>query len=132
VVVAAVTGIGTLAAGQAERVFGGKDDGRIVIDEVAGQLLTLAPLVPLRADLSARAAGEWLGVSPFFWLAVTGFVAFRVLDVWKPGPVRWVQRFSGGPGVMADDLLAGAIGAVALAVLAVGVVGLASPGGGGS
>ncbi|MFP6622883.1 MAG: phosphatidylglycerophosphatase A, partial [Myxococcota bacterium] len=48
---------------------------------------------------------------------VTGFVVFRVLDIWKPGPVRWAeQRFEGGLGVMADDLLAGVIGGLLLTV----------------
>jgi phosphatidylglycerophosphatase A len=124
--VVAVTAVGTAAAGPAERALGRKDDGRIVIDEVAGQLLTLAPLVPLRESLQVA---HWLHFSPFLWLAVTGFVAFRVLDVWKPGPVRWAQeRFPGGLGVMADDLVAGVIGAVLMAVAALGVVGFVTPG----
>jgi phosphatidylglycerophosphatase A len=47
---------------------------------------------------------------------VTGFVTFRVLDVWKPGPVGWAERrFGGGLGVMLDDLVAGALGALLLA-----------------
>ncbi|MEB2344068.1 MAG: phosphatidylglycerophosphatase A [Deltaproteobacteria bacterium] len=95
--------LGIWAADLAERAYGRKDDGRIVIDEVAGQLLTLLPLVPAGR---ARSLG---------WL-VTGFVAFRVLDVWKPGPVRWVQdHLRGGAGVVLDDVLAGAIGAAGLA-----------------
>lgn len=96
--------LGIWAADVAEQAYGRKDDGRIVIDEVAGQLLTLLPLVP-----AGRAHG--LG-----WL-VTGFVAFRVLDVWKPGPVRWLQdNLRGGAGVVMDDVLAGAIGAVGMAI----------------
>jgi phosphatidylglycerophosphatase A len=96
--------LGIWAADVAERAYGRKDDGRIVIDEVAGQLLTLLPLVPAGR---ARSLG---------WL-VTGFVAFRVLDVWKPGPVRWLQdNLRGGAGVVLDDVLAGAIGAAGLAI----------------
>jgi phosphatidylglycerophosphatase A len=103
---------GIWAAGVAERVFGRKDDGRIVIDEVVGQLLTLAPLV-LVPGLWPRSAGYLV-----FWL-VTGFVVFRVLDIWKPGPVRRMeQRFAGGAGVMMDDVLAGLIGAVPLGLAA--------------
>lgn len=94
--------LGVPAASAAERHFGCKDDGRIVIDEVAGQLLALAPLAllaPLRA------------VDPLA-LAIA-FLLFRVLDIWKPGPVRWAERrFQGGFGVMADDLVAGALAAV--------------------
>ena len=98
---AAVTGLGIWAAEVTERATGRHDDGRIVIDEVAGQLLTLAPLA------FAPRGGPGLPA-----LLVTGFVTFRVLDIWKPGPVRWLERrVPGGAGVMADDLLAGALGA---------------------
>lgn len=104
VTVAGVIALGIWAAERAEQAYGRKDDGRIVIDEVAGQLLTLLPLVP------AGRAHAWP------WL-VTGFVAFRVLDVWKPGPARWLQEnLRGGAGVVMDDVAAGAIGAAALAV----------------
>ena len=100
----ALSFLGVWASDQAERFFDSHDDGRIVIDEVAGQLLALAPLVP-------RSGG---GDRPalFFGLVVTGFVAFRLFDIWKPGPVRWAQdRFAGGLGVMADDLVAGVLAA---------------------
>jgi phosphatidylglycerophosphatase A len=109
----ALAGAGALAAGiwaaeVLETATGREDDGRIVIDEVVGQWLTLAPLLALpgwRFGLDAA------GLVPL----VTGFVAFRVLDIWKPGPVRWAERrFSGGLGVMLDDLVAGALGALLL------------------
>jgi phosphatidylglycerophosphatase A len=107
--------VGIWAAGAAERIFGREDDGRIVIDEVVGQLLTLSPLT-LVPGLWPKTPGPLIG-----WL-VTGFVVFRVLDVWKPGPVRRAeQRFAGGTGVMLDDVLAGLIGAVVLG-LAVWIV----------
>ena len=100
---------GIWAAGQAERAFG-KDDGRIVIDEVVGQLLALAPLL---ADPARLRSPLWL---------VTGFVAFRVFDVWKPGPVRWAERrFSGGMGVMLDDVVAGAFAALLLVAVRLAV-----------
>jgi phosphatidylglycerophosphatase A len=111
--VALVAAIGVWAAGRCEEAWGRKDDGRIVIDEVAGQLLTLVPVLALGAtgvpeELSAGSRLWWL-------LVVTAFVAFRGLDIWKPGPVRWAERsFSGGWGVMADDLVAGALGAVVM------------------
>jgi phosphatidylglycerophosphatase A len=57
---------------------------------------------------------------------VTGFVLFRGLDITKPGPVRWAERsFPGGVGVMADDVVAGLLGAALLAA------GLATLGGAG-
>lgn len=96
---AAVTGCGVWAATAAERHFGRSDPGVIVIDEVAGMLLTLL----------------WLPVS---WQgAVAGFLLFRLFDVIKPFPARRVERLSGGWGVMADDVAAGAYAHVALRIL---------------
>jgi phosphatidylglycerophosphatase A len=108
--VLALLGAGLWAAGEVERASGVKDDGRIVIDEVVGQLIALAPL--LRDPENLR--------SPL-WL-VTGFVTFRVFDVWKPGPARWAERrFAGGAGVMLDDVVAGAFSALLLAALQLAV-----------
>ena len=50
------------------------------------------------------------------WLAAA-FVCFRVLDVLKPWPIRRFERLPGGWGIMADDLAAGVVGAVALNVV---------------
>lgn len=104
----ALCALGVWSADVSEAVFEHTDDGRIVIDEVVGQLLALAPL---RLVFGPAQAGQEI-----FWL-VTGFVAFRVLDIVKPGPVGWVERHtSGGFGVMADDVVAGAIAALGLAL----------------
>lgn len=77
----------------AERIVGRKDPGCIVIDEVAGMVVTM------------------VGV-PFSLLTATaGFVLFRVLDIVKPPPVRTIQDgLSGGAGVVLDDVAAGIIG----------------------
>ncbi|MCP3984791.1 MAG: phosphatidylglycerophosphatase A [bacterium] len=115
----ALCALGVWSADVSEAVFEQADDGRIVIDEVVGQLLALAPL---RVVFGPERAGQEI-----FWL-VTGFVAFRVLDIAKPGPVGWVERHtSGGFGVMADDVVAGVIAALAL-VLALFATGLVSTG----
>jgi phosphatidylglycerophosphatase A len=104
----ALLAAGTAAAGVAERAFERRDDGRIVIDEVVGQLLALAPL-PLLAPERARSPA----------LLVAGFLAFRLFDIWKPGPVRWAERnFDGGAGVMLDDVCAGLLAAGCVAGLA--------------
>ena len=106
----AVTVTGTVcvaiwAAEQMCRLWNTQDDGRIVVDEIAGQLVTLAPLL-------------FLGRAHSFGWVVTGFVLFRCLDVWKPGPVRWLdQNLHGGAGVVLDDVLAGVFGAIAMAIL---------------
>jgi phosphatidylglycerophosphatase A len=91
--------VGVWASGASEGAFGKSDDGRIVIDEVVGQWIALVPHFFLAA--------------PFVPLVVTAFVAFRVFDIAKPGPVRWAERrFRGGLGVMADDVVAGGFAAL--------------------
>jgi phosphatidylglycerophosphatase A len=92
----ALLSLGIRAAEAAERFYARKDDGRIVIDEVVGQLVALAPLA------LPGVRSSWLAV-------VTGFVAFRVFDVWKPGAARRAERLGGGAGVMLDDVVAGLI-----------------------
>jgi phosphatidylglycerophosphatase A len=77
------------------------DPGDIVIDEVAAQLLVLAP------------------VASQPWLFPIGFLVFRILDIAKPWPASWADRkLGGGAGVMADDLLAAGYGAAIMAALA--------------
>jgi phosphatidylglycerophosphatase A len=88
--VAVVAVIGTWAAGREEARLGVKDPRAIVIDEVAGMLLACAG--------HPRTLAWTLGM----------FVAFRVFDVVKPFGIDRLQALSGGVGVVADDLLAGA------------------------
>ena len=49
------------------------------------------------------------------WMAAA-FICFRVLDIWKPWPIRRLERLHGGMGIMSDDLLAGVFGAALLYV----------------
>ena len=100
----ALLSLGIRAADAAQRWYGRQDDGRIVIDEVVGQLFALAPLA------LAGVGSSWPAV-------VTGFVAFRVFDVWKPGPARRAERLAGGAGVMLDDVVAGALAAPLVAAV---------------
>lgn len=82
--------IGLKAAGVYAERSGRHDAGPVVIDEFAGQWLTLAfcPLDPV-------------------WF-VAGFVCFRVFDILKPPPIGWIdRRLAGAGGVMLDDLVAG-------------------------
>jgi phosphatidylglycerophosphatase A len=102
IVVVAVTGIAVWAAARADHAWGTHDSGRIVIDEVAGYLVTMA--------FVDRANGVALGV---------GFVVFRALDIIKPPPVRWLdENLPGGWGVVLDDVAAGVIGAGVMYALA--------------
>ncbi|MDP6977885.1 MAG: phosphatidylglycerophosphatase A [Myxococcota bacterium] len=112
--------LGVWASGQAEHFFGREDDGRIVIDEVVGQLITFAPLVGVLGV-------ERLPRASFFALVVTGFVAFRVFDIAKPGWIGKVEKNThGGAGVMADDIAAGLMGALVVAAVAAAFALLAS------
>jgi len=87
-------------ANAAEKILGKKDPGSIVIDEIAGQLVTFIG-IPL---------------SPF--TAVTGFILFRIFDIWKPYPIRAMERkIPGGAGVVMDDVIAGIYGNIALRVI---------------
>lgn len=95
---AGVTLFAVWAAGRADRVFGEHDAGRIVIDEVAGFLCAMAPV----------SRGDWA-------LLAAGFVLFRVADIAKPPPARWIdRRLEGGAGVVLDDVVAGVWAAAAL------------------
>jgi len=84
--------LGVWASHQAARHFGREDPGPVVIDEVAGQLLTLL----------------FAGGSPM--TLVLGFLLFRALDIVKPWPARRFEDLPGGVGIMADDLMAGFYG----------------------
>ena len=89
---AIAAGLWAIAAAHAE-----DDPGWVVIDEVAGQLVAMAPL--------ARPAP--LGL-------LTAFVLFRLLDITKPGPIGWADRRHDALGVMGDDVIAGVLTAALL------------------
>ena len=87
-------------AGEAEKILGKKDPGAIVIDEIVGMILTLAGL-----PFTATTAG-------------LGFVLFRVLDITKPFPIRYLERrFKGGSGIVLDDMAAGIIANITLRII---------------
>lgn len=93
--------VGTAASGAAEKIVDQSDPGLVVVDEILGQLLTLA-LAP-RHPLAA----------------VAGFALFRLFDILKPFPVNWLdQHIHGGLGIMLDDVAAGIY---AFALLQVGI-----------
>lgn len=88
--------VGAWAATHAARVLGTEDPGPVVIDEVAGMLVTLAG-------------------APFTWQAgLLGFVLFRVCDVIKPWPANRLEHVPGGWGIMLDDIMAGVYAALML------------------
>jgi phosphatidylglycerophosphatase A len=102
-VIICVTAAGVWAATRAEKLLGRKDPGAVVVDEVAGQLITFL-FVPLGFEL------KW-------WMALAGFLLFRAFDIWKPYPVRRLEALESGLGIMADDVLAGFYAAVCMLLL---------------
>ena len=91
--------IGVWACDVAGRALGVDDHRSLVWDEFIGQWIALIPLLlPSRLPASGF---HW-------WMLALGFVLFRLFDVWKPWPIRWLdRRVKGGMGVMVDDVLAG-------------------------
>ncbi len=88
------------------------DPREIVIDEVTGQWLALWPL-----SLGLWHAGVAAHVFP--WPGWVGaFVVFRLLDIYKPGPIGWADRRKGPAGVMLDDVIAGLLAALVVAAAA--------------
>ena len=98
VALAIVTLVGIWAGSRVERAIDAKDPGIIVIDEVAGMLVSVL-FVPRTTQV-----------------LVMAFLLFRLFDIWKPFPARQFQELHGGLGVMLDDLIAGAY-ALALIVI---------------
>jgi phosphatidylglycerophosphatase A len=91
---------GVWAADMFAKRIGQKDPHVVVVDEVIGQWLTLAGAATL----------NWKS-----WLAA--FALFRIFDIWKPPPARQLEALPGGIGIVADDLMAGLYGALAIFLL---------------
>ena len=91
--------VGVFVSRETSRSTGNSDPSFVVIDEVAGQLLTFL-LLPVTS-----------------WNLILGFVAFRIFDMWKPFPIRKLESLGNGIGIMADDLLAGIYGNLLLQLL---------------
>jgi phosphatidylglycerophosphatase A len=92
--------VGVWASTRTCEITGFKDPRLVVIDEVSGQLIALTPLAFFP---SFSMAG-----------AIAGFLLFRLFDIFKPYPIRKLERLRAGLGVMADDALAGVYAAVLL------------------
>jgi phosphatidylglycerophosphatase A len=103
VVIIVITLGGIWAASRTEKLLGRKDPGKVVIDEVAGQLIALLPLVP-------RLDPGWISV-------LSAFLLFRLFDIVKPYPARRLEGLESGLGIMADDIVAGAYAAVATSII---------------
>ena len=82
--------IGWYVSGKTERELGRIDPSEVVIDELCGYLVAMT------------------GHAVSFVSILTGFLLFRLFDIWKPWPIRSLERkLPGGAGIMVDDVLAG-------------------------
>jgi phosphatidylglycerophosphatase A len=94
-----VTAFGIRAATLEARGCGKKDPQHVVIDEVAGQWVTLI-------------------ACPILWKPLlVGFILFRAFDIVKPPPIRSLEKLPEGTGIVVDDLGAGIYGLIVLQLL---------------
>ncbi len=91
--------LGFLIAGRAESLYGEKDSGKIVIDEIAGMCIV------------------YLGMPYKLWIIIAGFLIYRVFDIFKPQPIKRIEKISGSAGIMLDDVLAAVYANLILQVL---------------
>jgi phosphatidylglycerophosphatase A len=103
VLITLITLIGIWAASRTEELSGRKDPSKVVIDEVAGQLIALLAIVP-------RLDPGWMSI-------IVAFVLFRLFDIVKPYPARRFEKLESGLGIMSDDLVAGAYAAVGTSLI---------------
>ena len=102
VVIFCLTMAGIWAASRAARLLQKKDPQVVVVDEVAGQMIALL------------SGPFWIHT---WWSIITAFLLFRLFDIWKPYPIRRLERLESGLGIMADDVLAGAYALIVNSVL---------------
>lgn len=93
--------LGIWAANRSTVLFKDKDPSQAVVDEVIGQLIVFL-FIPFEM--------RW-------YFVLSGFLLFRLFDIWKPYPIDSLQNLPAGIGVCADDILAGIYGGICLAFL---------------
>ncbi len=104
------TALGVWSASIAERHWG-PDPSRVVMDETVGQWITMLPLC-------SYATGACAWHSTDFWIGVgASLFIFRLLDITKPLGIRRMEALPGGWGIMADDIAAGAYGALLMLLI---------------
>jgi phosphatidylglycerophosphatase A len=100
--VVVITGVGIWAATRTEQILRVKDPGKVVVDEVAGQMIALLPVSVFGLN--------WV------WVIVS-FILFRLFDIFKPYPARRFEALRSGLGIMADDLVAGVYAALIVTLI---------------
>jgi len=101
----AFIGFAVLISNRAEIVMAKKDPGDIVIDEIVGIVIT------------------FINFAVNVWILIAGFILFRIIDIMKPYPIRWIDRqVPGGCGVVLDDVIAGIYANLILRLITLWVV----------
>lgn len=96
-IILAAFAAGVWFCNEATGYLGAHDHGAIVWDEIVGMMITM---IAVPVSLSTL---------------ILGFFLFRFFDVWKPGPIRWMdEHIDGGLGIMIDDVFAGLLACIAL------------------
>jgi len=91
------------------KITASKDPGEIVADELAGQSLTFAIL--------AMALNTPPPIKQIAVISVIGFVLFRFFDIFKPWPVRQLEKLPAGYGIVSDDIMAGVYAGIVLVIV---------------
>ncbi len=109
IAVGLLTLIGAWACSETETRLGRRDPRQAIMDEVVGQQVALMglPLGPLSPRMLWASGWKYL---------LAAFILFRIFDVAKPFPIRRSERLPGGWGMIADDLIAGALTFLAILV----------------
>jgi phosphatidylglycerophosphatase A len=95
----AVIAVGIPAATKVASAYGNKDPQNVIIDEVAGQWITLIAV-------------------PVAWKSLlVGFILFRGFDIFKPPPIRRIETLPGGFGIVLDDVAAGIYASIVMHLL---------------
>jgi phosphatidylglycerophosphatase A len=116
--------VGVWSSSRACDYSGVADPQYVVIDEVSGMQATLVlAIMPLGLPTRLVPGDEasifalYSGFSLLNWkYLLLGFILFRVFDIWKPWPIRRLEKLRGGWGIMADDWMAGVYAAILLRV----------------
>ena len=105
--------IGYKLVNEYEDLGGIHDDKRIVIDEIAGVLITVGLLGDLKHDTLIK--------------LIFAFISFRILDIWKPSIIGKIdEKAPKGLGVMGDDIVAGAFGGILAGIMYIGYLKIVS------
>ena len=110
--------IGIWTSDKVEKSVQTKDPGFIVVDEVVGQWIALLPLPFLYSFLNPNSFYLYCAI-----ITAVAFIAFRIIDIWKPWPIYYLDKnVHGGYGIMLDDVVAGVYTLIITSSLAAGMV----------